>query len=250
MVKTKLFCIPYAGGSKLSFRSFCEHPQTEIEIIPLELPGRASRIREPLSTDLDFLTTDLFRQIEPHINGPYAIYGHSMGALMAFLVTKHIAKLPINQPLHLIVTGCAAPSVKNIDLSKLLGHLSPSNFLQALLDLGGIPNQILSEKSLLDYFLEISRADIVASDSYVHHESEPLDIPLTAMVGKEELVTYEETADWQKETIELIEVLELPGNHFFPFDLKNKVIDYIVNLFQEHKKETIVDKTLKASIDS
>ncbi len=104
--KITLYCLPYAGGHSLSYRDFQANVAENILIKPLELPGRGKRIKEPLLTNLETMVDDLFQQIQNELNDkPYAIYGHSMGTLLGYLLTKRILNAGKPAPLHLFVSG-------------------------------------------------------------------------------------------------------------------------------------------------
>src|SRR4051794_37934122 len=105
MKKINLFCLPFAGGSRYSYISFANCAPENICVIPIELPGRGSRFRETLLTNMDSVVTDIFQQIKDRLDEPYGIYGHSMGTLSGYLLTKKIIQKNLNKPIHLFFTG-------------------------------------------------------------------------------------------------------------------------------------------------
>ena len=220
----KLFCLPFAGGSKYSYKGYQAIAPAEIEVIPLELPGRGKRIREPLVTDLEVLVEDLYADLYPQLNdGPYAIYGHSMGALLTHLLTKKIlVDDDIRNPLHLFLTGCRGPSVADSEPGK---HLLPKDqFIQKLIDYGGSPDEILQDKQLINFFEPIIRADFQAIESHQYVPSEPHEVPMTVMIGNQEVTTSEMAKAWQKESSIPINFFEFEGKHFFIFDHENEIM--------------------------
>lgn len=217
-LKTLLYCLPFAGGNSLSYRDFQAHVGNTLQIKALELPGRGRRIREPLLTDVNALVADAFTQIQAEIqNQRYAIYGHSMGALLGYLLTQLILKRGQPAPVHLIVSGRRAPSVTN---DKPLKHsLSKEDFLTALKDMGGFPPELLIHAELIDFFEPILRTDFQAIETYSYQSTQPFDIPITILHGlNDEEVAYAELLPWQQETVKSIAIKQFPGNHFFVFE--------------------------------
>jgi surfactin synthase thioesterase subunit len=216
--KTLLYCLPFAGGNTLSYREFQTHVHNTIQIKAIELPGRGKRMREPLLTDAKVIVADAFTQIQSEItNQRYAIYGHSMGALLGYLLTKRILSCGQPAPVHLIVSGRRAPSVTD---DKPLKHLlSKEAFLTALKDMGGFPLELLAHKELIDFFEPILRTDFRAIETYSYQPTSSFDIPITILHGlNDEEVTYAELLPWQQETQQPIAIKQFPGGHFFIFE--------------------------------
>jgi medium-chain acyl-[acyl-carrier-protein] hydrolase len=211
----KVFFIPFAGGSSYSYNLFRKYSSLELELIPIELPGRGTRIAEPLITDAHELVTDIFNKICNKLNEAYIIYGHSMGALLAFLLVRKIVNSSLPKPLHLIVTGSKAPSVR--DATKR--HLLPEEeFILELKRLGGSPDELLRDRGLLNFFIPILRADFEATETYLHKVEPAFDIPITVAIGKDEEITFEEALAWERETKASVKIRQFPGKHFFIFD--------------------------------
>jgi surfactin synthase thioesterase subunit len=225
-----LYCLPFSGGSKYSYKGFSKYAPPFLNLIPVEIPGRGTRSGEALLTSLELTADDVFNQIKNDLNTPYAIYGHSMGGILAYLVTRRIISAGLNQPLHLFVTGCVAPSLKYRDL---VDHTLPKEeFLQKIKELGGSPDSVLSNPALMEFFEPILRADFEAVATYQHIPAPPFAIPISVVLGDEENATTEEALQWQKETTAPVEVKTLPGNHFFIFDYPNYIIQLISRKLQ------------------
>src|SRR5687768_2395386 len=101
-----VYCLPFAGGNRYSYQGYVKVAPPFLNIIPIELPGRGSRIKENLVPDLDLMVDDVYAQIKGDLDQPYAIYGHSMGGLLTYLLTKKIRENGHPAPLHLFLTGC------------------------------------------------------------------------------------------------------------------------------------------------
>jgi surfactin synthase thioesterase subunit len=226
MTKINLFCLPFAGGSKYSYRGYVTHAPENINVYPIELPGRGARIRESLLTDIHAIVDDVLAQIEPMLwQNAYAIYGHSMGTLVGYLLTKRILEKDLPPPLHLFLTGRGGPSVM---AERPLRHKLPKpEFLQQIRELGGSPDDTLNDDNLMEFFEPILRADFQAIETYEHVPGPPLPVSITAIIGVEERTTYAEAMAWQKETSEKLDVRQFPGKHFFIFNYEPELMKII-----------------------
>lgn len=236
MKKLNLYFLPFAGGSKYSYHNFVKNAPAEINIIPVEIPGRGSRFREQLLTNIHEIADDVFSQICDGLDVPYGIYGHSMGSLLGYLVTKRILAKGLPAPLHLFFTGASAPSVEKDTVMRYL--LPKEEFRAELKQLGGSPDEILSDDNLMDFFEPILRADFEAVETYDYQPTEPFSLPVHIIIGTNEKVTYEDAIKWQEETLQKIKVQQLPGGHFFIFDF----VPEIINLISENFKKEIALK--------
>lgn len=225
--RLNIFCLPFAGGNKYSYREYKEMAPSFINFICLEYPGRSSRIKEPLLTDAHELVDDLYKIIINQIDdGDYAIYGHSLGGLLTYLLTRKLKENGHKLPVHLFITGTTGPSSKS--RGEKTRHLLPRNeFIQELKDLKGMPDEILNNDELLFYYEPILRSDFMASENYIHEVADPLEIPITVITGKEEDMEISDIELWQKETIYEIDFRRLPGNHFFIYKYANAIIQII-----------------------
>lgn len=215
-MKITLFCLPFAGGSKYSLLFLKKVLPSNITCHFLEYPGRGGRIKESFANDMDEVVSDLYSKIEFSLNKPYAIYGHSMGAKVAYLLSKRISESKNLQPLHVFVSGTDAPSVADKTTPK---HLLPKDeFLVAVKELGGLPDEILENAEMLEYFEPILRADFKASETYQYLKTSPLTIPMTVMTGEKEDIEDADILEWQSETTVPIKFYKFPGNHFFIYD--------------------------------
>lgn len=215
MPETTLFCLPFAGGSRYSYKKFDGLFGEAIKAVCLELPGRGARIREPLLTDVHLMADDLFCRMKDSLDRPYAIYGHSMGALLGYLVTRRIVGARCRPPVHLFFSGCGGPAVGKGDPDHLLPD---ADFIGKMKALAGCPDETWENEALVKLFLPILRADIGAIGKYVYQPAAPLDIPISVCIGTREEVTPAEANAWQRESGLRIEVAEFPGRHFFIFD--------------------------------
>lgn len=208
-----LFCIPYAGGNAWSYRALERSLSPGIALEALELPGRGRRGLEPLCSSLEELADDVFQQIRGRaITGRYALYGHSMGAMLAFLTAHRIRSAGLAQPEALFLSGSDAPASRQVRQR----HLLPAQqFVAMLHELGGCPPQILEDQEMLEYFEPILRADFKAVETWRRQDQAPLDRPLVVMVGRDDDTTVADAAAWASETTASCRVHEFSGDHFF-----------------------------------
>ncbi len=176
-----LFCIPFAGGNAWAYRALERFVSPEITVDGLELPGRGRRSAEPLRDSLDELANDVFSQIRARaVTGRYAIFGHSMGALLAYLAAHRLRRAGLPRPEALFLSGSSAPASRPVRQR----HLLPSpEFAAMLRELGGCPPQVLKDAGLFEFFEPILRADFKAVEAWQRPEAPPLDLPFVVMVG-------------------------------------------------------------------
>lgn len=212
----QLFLLHYAGGNCYSFAFVKPFLENQFEFIPIELPGRGRRMAEPLLIDKSPAIEDLIRQIK-HLRKkdvPYCIYGHSMGAALALDIVA-IMESTDDSPQALIVSGYAGPGSTT---AKCRHQLSDEAFREELKQLGGMPQEILDNDELYEFFAPILRADFQVVDT--SHDAEPPVLektPILALMGTTE-ENAEKIDNWQNYTLAHYSGSILEGNHFFIFD--------------------------------
>lgn len=221
----KIFCLPFAGASKYSYRGYMKMAPESITLVPVELPGRGSRSQETLLRDIDVMVLDIFEQIKHQLAAPYAIYGHSMGGLIGLELARKISYEGHPRPAHLFFSGCTAPSLKR----NSTGHsqLPQTDFFRILDEYGGCPDELLANHDLMCFFEPILRADFQAVESYRYQKKPVLDIPIDVYLGTGEKITYEDGIKWQEETTEKVHVRQFPGKHFFIFGHEQQLMNLI-----------------------
>ncbi len=228
--RVNLICLPFSGASVYSYRNLTKHVADFINVIPVELPGRGKRTSEPLLSDIQSMADDVFLQIKTPTMSPYAFYGHSLGALLGYLLVKRILDEKLPPPRHLFFSGRAGPSVQDKD--KDIYALPKKEFIQKLKEYDGSPREILNDDSIMGFFEPILRADFKAIASYVYKKSAPFEIPITVMIGTNENTTYQEALKWQDETSGGISVRQFPGGHFFIFQHSPEIGKIITHTLQ------------------
>src|SRR5215471_18204444 len=216
--RIRLFCLPYAGGGASVFREWPAELPSVIDVCPVRLPGREDRMGEPLHTSLSTLVDEVAAAVCRSLDQPFAVFGHSMGALVAFELTRELRRRGAPLPQWLFVAGCRAPHRQT---SSGLSGLPDQRFVEAI-NLkygGGIPDAILSAPELLELLLPVVRADISLVDSYSHRQESPLDCPIAGFGGiSDPTVGHDDLLAWREHTAAQFECDMLPGGHFFVKD--------------------------------
>lgn len=222
-MKVKLLCFPFAGGSKYSYNNFVRAAPRNVHVVPVDYPGRGARFKETLMTDIKQIVEDCFERMKDYTSERYAIYGHSMGSVVAYLLTKKIIENDLPPPMHLFVSGRWGPScVEPMPARSLLGK---EKFIESLKILGGSPEEVLNDEGLMNFFEPIFRADFRALETYQYDETEPFNVPITVMSGTEEYLTPDHINAWQKESTFPIDFKLFEGNHFFIFNHATEIMN-------------------------
>lgn len=211
-----LFCFPYAGGTAQVFNSWqaAFPPQTGIQVCSVQYPGRGTRMREPSFTDCRLLVEAFLPHMIPLLNKPFAFFGHSMGAIVAFEVARALRRQSGLQPKHLFVSGRRAPQVPPRE--PLTYNLPDDEFTEELRRLNGTPPQVLEHAELMQLMLGIIRADFALTQTYVHTQEPPLTCPISVFGGLEDAdITRADLAAWCKQTEGACSLRMFAGDHFF-----------------------------------
>lgn len=214
---TTLFCIPHAGGSAAYYESFSRFFSGNVTLQPLELPGRGRRHREPLNTSLDSLRDDLFAHILPVARtAPYALFGHSMGAVLALLCAVKAQESNLPLPRALFVSGAVPPGVQLSTSLAPFASLSSDRLWEAVLELGGIPQCVADSEDFCRYLKPILHADFTAFARLAHGQPiPPLPVPISAFLGTDDIMTMDEVQAWKRLTTQAFTIRAFKGNHFY-----------------------------------
>ncbi len=223
----RIIALPFAGGSSYSFADLEHYIPEHYHWKTLELAGRGSRMNERSLTSIEAITADLFQRVVPLISDtPYMFYGHSMGTLIGYELTKQLIKKGYQLPLCLFFTSHGAPSFER---EKKITHYDKTAFWQEIKTMGGLPQAALDNEELTALFEPIIRADFRAVETYTYDPAiTPFSIPIYIRAGNKEGIAVQKLKAWQKETLLPIDLQLLPGNHFFIFDYPQMIAKQIV----------------------
>lgn len=212
--RLRLFCFPYAGGGASIFRDWPASLPADSEVCPIQPPGREGRLFETPFVHVDALVAALAPEIRPYLDLPYLLFGHSMGALIAFKLTRLLRAQRIAQPRRLLVSGYRAPHLP--DRHPPVYALPDSDLIAHVRNLGGAPPAVLEQAELMALLLPSLRADFQLCDTYTYSPEPPLSIPISAFGGVHDSeVSADEIEGWKEHTTRPCAVRMLPGNHFF-----------------------------------
>lgn len=210
----RLFCFPYAGGGASIFRSWLNGLPAEVEVLPVQLPGRENRLKEPLFDRFTSLLEALVEALHPYFTVPCAFFGHSMGALVGFELARQLRRQYDLLPVHLFASAYRAPQTPI--MGQILHTLPEPALVQKLLQLNGTKREILENDELRQFLLPILRADFAVCETYQYVDEEPLACPITTFGGLQDTrVNRFELAAWREQTSSRFTQRMLPGDHFF-----------------------------------
>jgi medium-chain acyl-[acyl-carrier-protein] hydrolase len=212
--KLRLFCLPHAGGSAMVFRTWGDDLPPTIEVCPLELPGRGRQMKLPPYTKMNPLVREIAQNLIPYLDKPFAIFGHSMGGLVSFELTRLLRSDYGLTPSHLFISARNAPQVTPTKLP--IYNLPDAEFWQEIRNYNGTPDDVIENQDIIQIFLPILRADFTALDTYSYTHQPPFDFPISVFGGLQdkEFTDYELEA-WREQTTASFSLQMLEGNHFF-----------------------------------
>jgi external thioesterase TEII len=222
-MKTLFF--PFAGGSRYSFPHL---RGLSGDFVFFDYPGRGQRMGESLVSNIDQLVESMLDDVRREIEagGDYAVYGHSMGALVGYLICHKLFALDLRMPTRLIVSGKKAPSVKH---GSGISHLKDDLFWQEVTKMGGIPDGLLCHSELTTFFCPILKADFEAIESYEHRPASSLGIPIDVFYGTAD-ANKDDMTGWVTESESQVTINEMSGGHFFIFDHIEFFQNYFTNI--------------------
>lgn len=222
----RLFCFAYAGGSAAVFRDWYKSLPSNIEVCSIQLPGRGVRFREKAITCNAELINSLVSAIEPYLDVPFAFFGHSMGAQVAFELTRALRRHNKPQPHHLFVSGRKAPHLPM--LRRPIHALPEAEFLNEIRRLNGTPSEAWEHPELISLMSPILRADVKLVETWNFVAEAPLEIQVTALGGYgDEGVPRTQLEAWQQHCARKIDVQMFTGDHFFINGAQSEVLNLL-----------------------
>lgn len=210
----RLLCLPYAGGAASAYRAWPDAFGAEVEVCALQPPGREMRLRERPFDRVEPLVAAAVDALEAELDRPYAVFGHSMGALVGFELIRELRRRGRPLPLAFAASGRNAPHLPPRD--RLMHTLPDDEFIAKLRRFEGTPEEVLDNRELMELFLPLLRADFAVNEAYAPRDEPPLGLPLLAMGGvADEEVSEEGLEAWGRYTTGPFSVRFFPGGHFF-----------------------------------
>lgn len=210
----QLFCFAHAGGGPAFFRPWLAGLAPEVAVRRVLLPGREGRFDEPPFRHIDELAGPLCAALEPYVDQPYALFGHSMGALVAYEVARRFSGPSGSAPACLIVSGRRAPGLAAG--RRRVSSLPDDEFVTEVGRLNGIPAEVLSEPDLLEMILPPLRADFELAETYRPRPGNRLGCPVAAYMSTADPETdYGGVLGWRETTTGEFTVRVFRGDHFY-----------------------------------
>lgn len=211
--RLRLFCLPYAGGGASIYRAWQSSFPAEIEVCSVQLPGRENRLMEPPFKAMEPLVAALAQALAGGLDRPFALFGHSMGGLIAYELAKLLRRGNGTAPLHLFISACHAPEIPD---AKRWHDLGEQELMAEMRKVPGFPAEVLEHAELMQLVLPVIRADAAITETYVYRPAEPLDVPLTLFASEtDELIPRDSVDPWRNHTRAAFELNLVEGHHLF-----------------------------------
>lgn len=222
----RLYCFPYAGSGASIFKKWSGLFPKEIEVLAVQLPGREDRLLEEPYKNLSILINDLKENI--NLSKPVGFFGHSMGALIAYELTKVMSE-QIKSPDILFLSGCPSPTKDENYKNKKIYESNEATLIEELRLLNGTPPELLETPELLKLYIPILRADFSICDTYVYQNNYSLDCPLSVFGGTNDpRVSYSDLLAWERMCSGSFNFKIFDGDHFFIKDNYRELVECII----------------------
>ncbi|XPG55180.1 alpha/beta fold hydrolase [Variovorax sp. 375MFSha3.1] len=210
-----LLCLPCAGASAAMYLRWRRFLSPRVRVVPVELPGRGARMGEAFVEDFDALVARVCAEQAEAMRGDFAVFGHSMGGLLAHGIARRLQASRRRLPRALLVSGCAAPSRR--DPSRFDGAEDDASLISELRKQGGTPEEAFASDELMRITLDTLRADRRVCRSHVGDTAgaPPLPLPVHAFAGREDDIEASAMAAWSKEAAGVFTLDWFDGGHFF-----------------------------------
>jgi surfactin synthase thioesterase subunit len=209
----RLFCLPFAGAGASIYRPWRGRSR-RVEVCPVQLPGREERFRQAPFRRLEDLAALVVGELGRQLDEPHALFGYSMGALIAFEMAQRAAVAGRRLPIALFAAAAAAPHAR--DRGALLHRLPDADLVSELHRMDGTPAEVLRDAELLELLLPAIRADFEMCETYSPAERAPLTCPIVAFGGTADASVRPEQLDaWGAVTSAPFRVVRFEAAHFF-----------------------------------
>jgi len=237
--RLRLFCFPFAGGGASTYRGWPAHLPADIDVLAVQLPGREERLREPAFRDACELCATLLDVLGPYFDRPFALFGHCMGGLVAFELTRMLRVTGGPLPAHLFISAHCGPS--KVHCFPPLATMSDRELVRLLQRLGGMRDEVLADGDVLRLLLPLLRADLTICETYRYAAAEKLACPISVFGGTlDNVVSRADVLAWSAETRGPFRARMLAGGHFFLDDAKPRLLQAVAEDLAAHGQPTNV----------
>jgi medium-chain acyl-[acyl-carrier-protein] hydrolase len=212
--RLRLFCFPYAGRGASVYRAWEPKIPPEIELCAVQLPGREGRLAEPRPASMEVLAGMTAQALEPYLDLPFAVFGHSLGAAVAFEVARNLHQRQGVTPRHVFVSGRSGPHQR--PRADDLHALPDGELIRRVQRLQGIPGEVLAHTDVMAALMPLLRDDLRLAETYRASPGPTLRCPLTAFGGLQDPLATEAGLDsWRDTTLGPFTIRLFPGGHFY-----------------------------------
>lgn len=223
----RLICLPYAGGGSVEYQQWAVLLPPAVEAIPVHLPGRERRFRETPRTRMGALVPELADALAPLLDRPYALFGYSMGAWVAFELVRELRRRGAVQPSGLLAAAALPPDTPR---SGDVRSMTDAEVIDRTLRLSGERDSPLHDPRLLRTVLPRLRADLEVADSYEPALEAALPFPIHAYAGDaDDLAPPDKARGWARHTSAGFGLRVLSGGHFFLHDRQADLLSHIID---------------------
>jgi surfactin synthase thioesterase subunit len=226
-----LICLPFAGAGASLYREWRHHSGGRLRLIPVQLPGREERFADaPLETMPEVVDEVVGNVLDTATKGPFALFGHSFGALVAYETAQALVARQLPRPRLLVVSGIASPWEPRTPLG--VGSLSTADFIERLGQLIGYRHAALTIPDLLEVVLPALRADMTIADEYTPSSRTALPVPIVVLRGShDKVVSAEDVAAWSHVGGAGVDFIEISGPHMYFSDDPSPLITVLERIF-------------------
>jgi medium-chain acyl-[acyl-carrier-protein] hydrolase len=214
VVRCRLFVFPHAGGNAALYLPLRRLMPHDIDLCPVELPGRAARLDEVALTSMTALMERLHQVLQPLMTVPFGFFGHSVGAWMAYEAARRLRSVAGRTAAHLFVSGRGVPEPAPAVPPRTRVR-SDADLLAILRRFGGTPAAIMQRPELVAVLLPALRADLAMIDEYAVDPGDRIHCPITAFGGADDLAHSGSLESWSKFTRGRFRMRVFPGGHFY-----------------------------------
>jgi surfactin synthase thioesterase subunit len=195
-----------------------------VALCPIQLPGREERLFERPFDRMAPLVAAAVEELLPVLPPRYALFGHSMGGMIGYELAQALRERGAPPPLHLFVSGAPAPH-RAAEVEPIFDVQPEERFIEALQRYGGLPDEVLRSRELLDLLMPRLRADLAVTGTYAWIERPPLACPITAFGGEDDPTVRRDALEaWREHTVSTFEARVFPGGHFFLFEAARDIL--------------------------
>ncbi len=224
----RLFCFPFGGGGASVFHPWADAMGDDIEIRALQLPGRETRYTEPRGQDINYLVKNIVQSMLAYQDKPFAMFGYSLGSLLAFEVYRELRRQNMRMPEHMFMAAFYAPHLP--PAHPPISHLVDEEFVERVEYYYQPPGEAWNNRELREFLMPVLRGDIALYEGYVYQPDEPLQCPIDVFAGAQDRsIPLELMQSWSEQTSSRVRQHVFNGGHFFIDDSVNEIQSLVSN---------------------